>query len=197
MQTIITQGVPYEQLLDDLRALIRHEMAQAAPATPVSGAPAEELLTVQGAAALLNVCVATVHEWKRRGLLAYTKLGGRAYLKRADVLAELAEICAAHDADYAVVEAHSYPPSMADPDGEMLRIVQRNAEAATGQRPVPMSSLGGSDSRYWRWAGVPAYLYGPSPVTMGRGRADEHVTESDYLAVVRVHLLSAYDYLRG
>jgi excisionase family DNA binding protein len=88
MALIITQGVEYQQLLDDLRALIRHEMAQTVPAAPIGGAPAaEELLTVQGAAALLNVCVATVHEWKRRGLLAYTKLGGRAYLKRADVLA--------------------------------------------------------------------------------------------------------------
>ena len=88
METIITQGVSYQQLLDDVRALIRHEITQAGSAMPVGGAPAaEELLTVQGAAALLNVCVATVHEWKRRGLLAYTKLGGRAYLKRADVLA--------------------------------------------------------------------------------------------------------------
>jgi excisionase family DNA binding protein len=88
MALIITQGVEYQQLLDDLRALIRHEIAQTAPAATVGGASAaEELLTVQGAAALLNVCVATVHEWKRRGLLAYTKLGGRAYLRRADVLA--------------------------------------------------------------------------------------------------------------
>lgn len=116
-------------------------------------------------------------------------------IERADVLAEFTEICAANEAEFAVVEAHSYPPSMADPEGEMLRIVQENAEAATGIRPVPMSSLGGSDSRYWRWAGVPAYLYGPSPVTMGR--ADEHVSEEEYLTVVRVHLLSAYDYLKG
>lgn len=85
---ITLQGVEYGQLLDDMRALIRHEMAQAPAGVPAAGAPAtEELLTVQAAAALLNVCVATVHEWKRRGLLAYTKLGGRAYLKRADVLA--------------------------------------------------------------------------------------------------------------
>ncbi len=114
-------------------------------------------------------------------------------IDRDAVLAEVAEVCAAHGARFEVVEAHSYPGSIADPEGEMLRIVQRNAEAATGKRPVPMSSLGGSDSRYWRWEGVPAYLYGPSPVSMGRG--DEHVTEEEYLAVVRVHLLSAYDYL--
>ncbi|MCI1187866.1 helix-turn-helix domain-containing protein [Hymenobacter sp. DH14] len=85
MAVIITQGVEYQQLLDDLRALIRHEMSQSLPA--VATAPvADELLTVLQAATLLDVCVATVHEWKRRGLLAYTKLGGRAYLKRSDVL---------------------------------------------------------------------------------------------------------------
>jgi excisionase family DNA binding protein len=88
MQTIITQGVAYQQLLDDMRALIRHEMTQA---QPVVGATqqqaADELLTVQQAAELLDVCVATVHEWKRRGVLAFRKIGGRAYLNRADVLA--------------------------------------------------------------------------------------------------------------
>jgi succinyl-diaminopimelate desuccinylase len=116
-------------------------------------------------------------------------------IERDAVLAEAREICAGHDADLRVIEEHSYPGSMADPDGEMLRIVQKNAEDATGIRPVPMSSLGGSDSRYWRWEGVPAYLYGPSPVSMGRG--DEHVTEAEFLAVLRVHLLSAYDYLQA
>jgi excisionase family DNA binding protein len=88
MQTIITQGIEYKQLLDDLRALIRHEMAQAQPVVGAAQQPAaDELLTVQQAAQLLDVCVATVHEWKRRGVLAFRKIGGRAYLNRADVLA--------------------------------------------------------------------------------------------------------------
>jgi excisionase family DNA binding protein len=88
MQTIITQGVAYQQLLDDLRAMIRHEMTQAQPVAGTAQPPAaDELLTVQQAAALLDVCVATVHEWKRRGVLAFRKIGGRAYLNRADVLA--------------------------------------------------------------------------------------------------------------
>lgn len=87
MQTIITQGVGYQQLLDDLRALIRHEMAQAQPGANSLLQPInDELLTLQQAADLLDVCVATVHEWKRRGVLAYRKIGGRTYLSRADVL---------------------------------------------------------------------------------------------------------------
>lgn len=87
MQTIITQGIEYQQLLDDLRALIRHEM-QAASATVAVQPPAgDDLLTIKQAAELLDVSVATVHEHKRIGRFPYTKLGGRAYIKRSDVLA--------------------------------------------------------------------------------------------------------------
>jgi succinyl-diaminopimelate desuccinylase len=45
---------------------------------------------------------------------------------------------------------HSYPASSCDPDGEMSGIIQDNVEALAGYRPVPIFSLGGSDSRYWR-----------------------------------------------
>jgi hypothetical protein len=88
MAIIITQGVEYQQLLDDLRALIRHEMSLAKPLVAESQQSADdELLTIKQAAALLDVCVATVHEHKRRGLLVYQKLGGRTYIRRSDVLA--------------------------------------------------------------------------------------------------------------
>lgn len=88
MPLLTFQGVEYQQLLDDLRALVRHELAQVHPSAGAPHQPAaDELLTVSQAAALLDVCVATVHEWKRRGVLAYRKVGGRAYLSRADVLA--------------------------------------------------------------------------------------------------------------
>ena len=89
MATLITSGVEYAQMLDDFRALIRHELS-ATLAPPVHSAPpADELLSIQEAAEMLGVTVQTVHEWKRRGLLKYHKLGSRSYLKRADVLAAL------------------------------------------------------------------------------------------------------------
>jgi excisionase family DNA binding protein len=80
----------YAQLLKDLGAVVRYELtnAPAAPAGPPT-APADELLSIREAAALLGVTVQTVHEWKRRGLLKYHKLGSRSYLKKADVLAAL------------------------------------------------------------------------------------------------------------
>jgi excisionase family DNA binding protein len=88
MAIIITQGVEYQQLLDDLRALIRHEVSLAKPAALESQqAAGDDLLTIKQAAELLDLSVATVHEHKRTGRLPYTKLGGRAYIKRSDVLA--------------------------------------------------------------------------------------------------------------
>lgn len=89
-----TRGVvvaDYTQLLEDVRAVVRHEL-QHAPTIPSGAsptAPPDDLLSIREAAELLGVTVQTVHEWKRRGLLKYHKLGGRSYLKRAEVLAAL------------------------------------------------------------------------------------------------------------
>ena len=89
MQAIIPVGVTYAQFLDDVRAIVRHERSSI-PAAPATGtSPADELLSIQEAAQMLGVTVQTVHEWKRRGLLKYHKLGSRSYLKKADVLAAL------------------------------------------------------------------------------------------------------------
>ncbi|GAA3959503.1 helix-turn-helix domain-containing protein [Hymenobacter antarcticus] len=89
MEPFILSPVPYAQLLEDMRAIIRHETAQR-PATPApTEASTSDLLTVQEAAELLDVCPQTIHEWKRRGLLTYHKMGRRTYLKQAEVLAAL------------------------------------------------------------------------------------------------------------
>lgn len=88
---------------------------------------------------------------------------------------------------------HSYPSSWCDPEGDMAGILRANTRQVTGREAVPIVSLGGSDARYWRWRGVPAYLYGPSPKTMGH--REEHVTIDELFAVLRVHALSAIDYL--
>lgn len=89
MQQFILSGVPYAQLLDDLRALIRNEVQQTPVGVTSSATEPDPLLTVREAAQLLDVCPQTIHEWKRRGLLKFHKLSGRTYLKRTDVLAAL------------------------------------------------------------------------------------------------------------
>jgi excisionase family DNA binding protein len=77
----------YQQLLEDFRAMIRHEMQSAPTAVAAQQPASDDLLTIKDAAAMLGISVATVHEHKRTGRLPYTKLGGRAYIKRSDVLA--------------------------------------------------------------------------------------------------------------
>ena len=92
-------------------------------------------------------------------------------------------------------ELNFSPPSWCDPEHEMVGIIQRNVQSLRGITPDAVCSLGGTDTRLWRYADVPAYVYGPYPTGMGTG--DEHVPIEDFLHVVRTHVLSAYDYLRG
>ena len=84
-------------------------------------------------------------------------------------------------------------PSWCDPNGEMVEILQRNVQALKGFKPVPIVSLGGTDARLWRYRNIPAYVYGPFP--RGMGSTDEHVEIDEFLHIVRIHVLSAYDYL--
>jgi succinyl-diaminopimelate desuccinylase len=93
----------------------------------------------------------------------------------------------------ALEELNFNPPSYCDPYGEMVEILQNNAQQLSGVKPVPIVSLGGTDARLWRYRNIPAYVYGPPPT--GMGSYDEHVTVSDFLQVVRTHVLSAYDFL--
>ena len=80
-----------------------------------------------------------------------------------------------------------------DPGHEMLRLVQDNAERLVGYRPAAMVTLGGTDCRFWREKGVPAFVYGCSPDRMGA--PDESVAVDEYLHIVKTHTLCAYDYL--
>ena len=112
--------------------------------------------------------------------------------EKAAVMAAVELILKAYP-EVSVAEINFSPPSWCDPAGEMLEIIQDNAERAKGIRPEPIISLGGTDARLWRQRGIPAYVYGPPPRNMGS--IDEYVTVDEYLDVVRVHVLSAFDYL--
>jgi succinyl-diaminopimelate desuccinylase len=95
--------------------------------------------------------------------------------------------------DVAIEEIGFNPPSYCDPYGEMVEILQKNVRDLRGVEPVPIVSLGATDARLWRYRNIPAYVYGPPPT--GMGSFDERVTVSDFMHVVRTHVLSAYDYM--
>lgn len=92
-----------------------------------------------------------------------------------------------------VNEDHSYPASSTDPFGEMATILRDNIKNLLGNDAPPVCSLGGTDTRYWRWNGIPALICGPSPISMGTD--GEHVTIDEALAVFKLHLICAADYL--
>ena len=77
--------------------------------------------------------------------------------------------------------------------GCFLGNIQNNVEELRVFRPVGVVSMGGTDARLWRYKGIPAYVYGPTPT--GMGSFDENVPVDDYLHLIRTHALSAYDYL--
>ena len=113
-------------------------------------------------------------------------------LTREDVMPEVDKIIAGYP-EATVEEINYQPPSYCDPYGEMMQILRDNVEAERGYKPTPVVSLGGTDARLWRYHNVPAYVYGPFPHGMGTG--EEHVDLEDFFHVLRMHLLSAYDYL--
>ena len=84
-------------------------------------------------------------------------------------------------------------PICSDPGHEMLRLIQENADSLSGFRPVPIVTLGGTDCRFWRNKGVPAFVFGCSPGNMGT--VNESVPIDEFRLVLGTHALSAYDYL--
>lgn len=112
---------------------------------------------------------------------------------RDRALEELPRIAARHGCEMVINEDHSYPASSTDPYGDLANILRGNIKSLLGNDAPPVCSLGGTDTRYWRWQGIPALLCGPSPVSMGTN--DEHVTIDEAMAVLKLHAMCAVDYL--
>mgnify|MGYP001450430179 CR=1 FL=1 len=70
-----------------------------------------------------------------------------------------------------------------------------HAAAVAGWQVKPIPSLAGTDARLWRERGVPAFSYGTTAANVAM--RDEHTDIDEWQKVVRVHALSALDYLTG
>ena len=113
-------------------------------------------------------------------------------MAKADVMPSIEAIVARHP-QATIEHGEVLEPNWCDPVHPLVDILQANAQALTGVRPDPIVCLGMTDARLWRYAGVPAFVYGST--TEGTAGIDESVEIADYLHVVRTHTLSAYDYL--
>ena len=108
------------------------------------------------------------------------------------VLTKVRQILARYP-DTTMEEINFSAPSVCDPNHEMVGILRANAKALGRPDPAPIVSLGGTDARLWRQRGIPGLVHGPFP--RGMAQADEHVEIEEYLHIVRMHVLSSFDYL--
>jgi len=112
-------------------------------------------------------------------------------LSKEDVMPSVEKIVSKYPR--ASVEVMRYDGSLwSPPDSEMASIMRGNSRLL-GIDPVPIVSLGGSDLKFWRSKGIPSYYYGP--MNHGMGTIDEYVEVEEFIHIVKVHLLSAYEYL--
>jgi len=113
---------------------------------------------------------------------------------RADVLLKIDDILKFYpEATLEVQEAASNPASASDPTHPMMSILKHVVAEQSNHRPEAISGIGATDCKFFRYKGVPSFVYGPSPETMSM--PDEHVPINDFLHVLRTHALAAYDYL--
>ena len=115
-------------------------------------------------------------------------------ISRAEVLAKVASLAARYPMVTCEELLKGNPESTwSDPTHEMVGHLTRNGAVGLGHAPQPIVSLGGTDTRFWRRAGVPCFVYGCSP--KGMGGIDEAVSIAEFHHVLRTHALAAFDYL--
>jgi succinyl-diaminopimelate desuccinylase len=112
-------------------------------------------------------------------------------VKKADILHHIEGLRDHHNFSYEVLMSND--SNWCEPDSELARIVRRNARRLTGIEPLNVIGLGNTDARLWRYRGIPAVVYGPSP--RGMGSVDENVRIDEAFDVIRCHALSAFEYL--
>ncbi len=86
-----------------------------------------------------------------------------------------------------------FEPSFTPPTDEIVRRTAKVAQEVLGEAPALNMRVGGSDSRWYRPAGVPTVVLGLTPFNMGG--ADEYVLVDELLAVAKIHALTAFDFL--
>jgi succinyl-diaminopimelate desuccinylase len=86
-----------------------------------------------------------------------------------------------------------FEPNHTDPAHEIVRRTTAAAAEVLGSPCAVNMRVGGSDARWFRMAGLPTVVYGPTPHNMGG--ADEYVLVEELRQVAQVHALAALDFL--
>ncbi|KAK7180154.1 hypothetical protein DPSP01_012783 [Paraphaeosphaeria sporulosa] len=96
-------------------------------------------------------------------------------------------------ASYKVQEAASNPANFCTTEHPFAGIIAKCAEEVMSIKPVMLAGLGGTDCKFYRYRGIPTYVYGPSP--KGMGGSHEAVSIDEFMAVVKTHTLAVWDFL--
>jgi acetylornithine deacetylase/succinyl-diaminopimelate desuccinylase-like protein len=88
-----------------------------------------------------------------------------------------------------------FEPNHTDPAADIVRATHAAAEEVLGGAVAVNMRVGGSDARWFRMAGLPTVVYGPTPHNMGG--ADEWADIAELEAVARVHALAGFRFLAG
>lgn len=110
------------------------------------------------------------------------------------VLARVNAILAEHP-EASLESLRKGAPNHCDPEHRMARIIDASAQSVGLAPLVAIPSVGGSDCRLWRQRGIPAYIFGTTPHNIAA--PNEWTSIEDFLQVVRVHALSAAEFLGG
>ncbi len=86
-----------------------------------------------------------------------------------------------------------FEPNHTDPESELVRLAAEVAGRVLGEACAVNMRVGGSDSRWFRLAGLPTIVYGPTPHNMGG--ADEFAVVEELRQVAQVHALTALAFL--
>lgn len=117
-------------------------------------------------------------------------------LRAEHVMAVIHEVLEKYpEAKVDIQTAASNPAAACAHDHPMVDILARHAQRVTGRKPLAIPSMGASDCKFYRYRGIPAYIFGVPPDTMGA--TDESVSIDDFLAVVKTHVLAGWEYLGG
>lgn len=88
-----------------------------------------------------------------------------------------------------------FEPNHTDPALPIVRHVHQVAEEVLREAVAVNMRVGGSDARWFRMAGLPTVVYGPTPHNMGG--ADEWVSVTELEAIAQIHALAGFDFLNA
>ena len=186
------------EALDAIRALRRLPVAAppAVAAAIAAAQPISEALSGPGEAAVLGQV--TVNIGRIAGGTS-TNLVPAEARAGVDIRLPVGVTCAAVEAalprlpGVTIRVLRRFEPNHTAPDHELVRIAAAAAGRVLGSACAVNMRVGGSDSRWFRMAGLPTIVYGPTP--FGMGGPDEYVRIEELRQVAEVHALTALEFL--